>query len=83
VARRAHNQANFTQRHTSWAKLAKPEHVGALMIQEQVFIHIGISVALVSHIERGDISTPDIQNRYLSALAATLKLRCDLQLKIA
>jgi transcriptional regulator with XRE-family HTH domain len=53
------------------------------MIQEQVFIHIGISVALVSQIERGDISTPDIQNRYLSALAATLKLRCDLQLKIA
>ena len=47
---------------------------------------MGISVALVSQIERGDISTQDVLNRYVSALDGTLKLIADSgheQLKIA
>jgi hypothetical protein len=47
---------------------------------------MGISVALVSQIERGDISTQDVLNRYVSSLGGTLNLIADFgdeQLKIA
>jgi DNA-binding XRE family transcriptional regulator len=56
------------------------------MTQEQVATRMGISVARVSQIERGDVSTQDVLNRYVTALGGTLKLIADFgdeQLKIA
>jgi hypothetical protein len=46
----------------------------------------GRSEARVSQIERGDVSTQDVLNRYVATLGGTLKLIADLgdeQLKIA
>jgi transcriptional regulator with XRE-family HTH domain len=54
--------------------------------QEQVAVRMGVSVARVSQIERGDVSTQDVLNRFVTALGATLKLVADFgdeQLKIA
>ena len=56
------------------------------LTQEQVATRMGISVARVSQIERGDVSTQDVLNRYVAALGGTLKLIADFgdeQLKIA
>jgi len=56
------------------------------MTQEQVALRMGVSVARISQIERGDVSTQDVLNRYVSALGGTLKLIADFgdeQLKIA
>ena len=56
------------------------------MTQEQVAVRMGVSVARVSQIERGDVSTQDVLNRYVAALGGTLKLIADFgdeQLKIA
>ena len=56
------------------------------MTQEQVATRMGVSVARVSQIESGDVSTQDVLNRYVSALGGTLKLIADFgdeQLKIA
>ncbi len=56
------------------------------MPQEQVALRMGISVARVSQIERGDVSTQDVLNRYVSSLGGTLNLIADFgdeQLKIA
>jgi DNA-binding XRE family transcriptional regulator len=56
------------------------------LTQEQVATRMGISVARVSQIEAGDVSTQDVLNRYVSALGGTLKLIADFgdeQLKIA
>jgi len=56
------------------------------LTQEQVAARMGVSVARVSQIERGDVSTQDVLNRYISALGGTLKLIADFgdeQLKIA
>jgi transcriptional regulator with XRE-family HTH domain len=56
------------------------------MTQELVAERIGVSVARVSQIESGDVSTQDVLNRFVSALGATLKLIADCgdeQLKIA
>ena len=56
------------------------------MTQEQVATRMGISVAQVSQIERGDVSTQDVLNRYVSALGGILKLIADFgdeQLKLA
>ena len=47
------------------------------MPQEQVTVRMGSSVAWVSQIERGDVSTQDVLNRYVSALSGTLKLIAD------
>jgi DNA-binding transcriptional regulator YiaG len=47
------------------------------MTQEQVAARMGVSVAQVSQIERGDVSTQDVLNRYVSALGGTLKLIAD------
>ena len=47
---------------------------------------IGVSVARVSQIERGDVSTQDVLNRFVAVLGGTLKLIADFgdeQLKIA
>jgi transcriptional regulator with XRE-family HTH domain len=56
------------------------------MTQEQVAARMGVSVARVSQIEAGDVSTQDVLNRYVAALGGTLKLIADFgdeQLKIA
>jgi DNA-binding XRE family transcriptional regulator len=56
------------------------------MTQEQVAARMGVSVARVSQIETGDVSTQDVLNRFVAALGGTLKLIADFgdeQLKIA
>jgi DNA-binding XRE family transcriptional regulator len=56
------------------------------MTQEQVATRMGVSVARISQIEAGDVSTQDVLSRYISALGGTLKLIADFgdeQLKVA
>ena len=56
------------------------------MTQEQVAQRMGVSVARISQIESGDVSTQDVLHRYVTALGGTLKLIADFgdeQLKIA
>jgi DNA-binding XRE family transcriptional regulator len=56
------------------------------LTQEQVAAHMGISVARVSQIEKGDVSTRDVLDRYVAALGGTLKLVADFgyeQLKVS
>jgi len=56
------------------------------LTQEQVAARMGISVARVSQIEGGDVSTQEVLNRYVAALGGTLKLVADFgdeQLKVA
>jgi DNA-binding XRE family transcriptional regulator len=56
------------------------------LTQEQVATRMGISIARAPQIERGDVSTQDVLNRYITALGGTLKLIADFgheQLKIA
>jgi DNA-binding XRE family transcriptional regulator len=56
------------------------------LTQEQVATRMGVSVARVSQIENGDVSTQDVLNRFITALGGTLKLIADFgdeQLKIA
>jgi transcriptional regulator with XRE-family HTH domain len=45
------------------------------MTQEQVADRRGVSVAGVSRIDSGDVSTQDVLNRFVTALGGTLK-RC-------
>ncbi|WP_229398767.1 helix-turn-helix domain-containing protein [Micromonospora okii] len=56
------------------------------MTQEQVAVRMGVSVARVSQIEAGDVSTQEVLARYVDALGGTLKLIADFgdeQLKVA
>ena len=56
------------------------------MTQDQVATRMGVSVARVSQIESGDVSTQDVLSRYITALGGTLKLIADFgdeQLKVA
>ena len=56
------------------------------MTQEQVAVRMGVSIARVSQIESGDVSTQEVLNRFITALGGTLKLIADFgdeQLKIA
>ena len=56
------------------------------MTQEQVASRMGVSVARVSQIEAGAVSTQDVLGRYIAALGGTLKLIADFgdeQLKVA
>ncbi|MEV4757534.1 helix-turn-helix transcriptional regulator [Micromonospora sp. NPDC049559] len=56
------------------------------LTQEQVALRMGVSVARVSQIEGGDVSTQEVLNRYVEALGGTLKLIADFgdeQLKVA
>ena len=56
------------------------------LTQEQVATRMGVSVARVSQIESGDVSTQDVLNRFITALGGTLKLIADFgdeQLKLA
>src|SRR5262249_5088695 len=47
------------------------------MTQEQVAERMGVSVARVSQIESGDVSTQDVLSRFVAALGGTLKLIAD------
>jgi transcriptional regulator with XRE-family HTH domain len=54
--------------------------------QEQVAARMGVSVARVSQIEAGDVSTQEVLARYVDALGGTLRLIADFgdeQLKVA
>jgi DNA-binding XRE family transcriptional regulator len=56
------------------------------MTQDQVATRMGVSVARVSQIESGDVSTQDVLSRYVAALGGVLKLIADFgdeQLKVA
>lgn len=56
------------------------------MTQDQVAVRMGVSVARVSQIESGDVSTQEVLSRYIAALGGTLKLIADFgdeQLKVA
>lgn len=56
------------------------------MTQDQVASRMGVSVARVSQIEAGAVSTQDVLSRYIEALGGTLKLIADFgdeQLKVA
>jgi DNA-binding XRE family transcriptional regulator len=56
------------------------------MTQDQVASRMGVSVARISQIEAGAVSTQDVLSRYISALGGTLKLIADFgdeQLKVA
>lgn len=56
------------------------------LTQDLVAVRMGVSVARVSQIERGDVSTQHVLSRYVAALGGTLKLIADFgdeQLKIA
>ena len=56
------------------------------LTQAQVAARMDVSVARVSQIENGDVSTQDVLQRYITALGGTLKLIVDFgdeQLKIA
>lgn len=56
------------------------------MTQEQVAARMGISIARVSQIESGDVSTQDVLGRYIAALGGTLTLIADFgdeQMKVA
>jgi DNA-binding XRE family transcriptional regulator len=56
------------------------------MTQEQVAARMGVSVARISQIEAGQVSTQDVLARYVAALGGTLKLIADFgdeQLRVA
>jgi DNA-binding XRE family transcriptional regulator len=56
------------------------------MTQEQVASRMGVSVARVSQIEAGSVSTQEVLARYIEALGGTLKMIADFgdeQLKVA
>jgi DNA-binding XRE family transcriptional regulator len=56
------------------------------MTQEQVASRMSVSVARVSQIEAGTVSTQEVLARYIAALGGTLKLIADFgdeQLKVA
>src|SRR5688572_4031092 len=56
------------------------------LTQEQVAERMGVSVGRVSQVERGDVSTQEVLNRYINALGGTLRLIADFgdeQLKVA
>ncbi len=56
------------------------------MTQEQVATRMGVSVARISQIESGDVSTQEVLSRFIAALGGTLKLIADFgdeQFKVA
>jgi DNA-binding XRE family transcriptional regulator len=67
-----------------WRLAELRKHRG--MTQEQVASRMGVSVARVSRIEAGVVSTHDVLSRYISALGGTLKIIADFgdeQLKVS
>ncbi|MEV4219925.1 helix-turn-helix transcriptional regulator [Nonomuraea sp. NPDC049725] len=56
------------------------------LTQAQVADRMSVSVARVSQIEKGDVSTREVRDRYIAALGGTLKLVADFgdeQLKVS
>jgi DNA-binding XRE family transcriptional regulator len=56
------------------------------LTQAQVADRMGVSVARISQIEKGDVSTREVLDRYVAALGGTLKLIADFgdeQLKVS
>ncbi|MFC4061368.1 helix-turn-helix domain-containing protein [Planomonospora corallina] len=56
------------------------------LTQAQVAERMGVSIARVSQIEKGDVSTREVLDRYVAALGGTLKLVADFgdeQLKVS
>jgi DNA-binding XRE family transcriptional regulator len=56
------------------------------LTQRQVSERMDVSVARVSQIERGEVSTREVMDRYVAALGGTLKLIADFgdeQLKVS
>ena len=47
------------------------------LTQEQVATRMGVTVARVSQIESGDVSTQEVLSRYVAALGGKLKLVAD------
>jgi DNA-binding XRE family transcriptional regulator len=47
------------------------------LTQRQVSDRMGVSIARVSQIERGEVSTREVIDRYVTALGGTLKLVAD------
>jgi transcriptional regulator with XRE-family HTH domain len=67
-----------------WRLAEMRKHRG--LTQEQVARRMGVSIARVSQIENGDVSTQDVLDRYITALGGTLRLIADFgdeQLKVA
>ena len=67
----------------AWRLVEMRKHRG--LNQAQVAERMGVSVARVSQIESGDVSTRDVLDRYVSALGGTLKIIADFgdeQLKV-
>ncbi|MDQ1295915.1 MAG: hypothetical protein QG608_3802 [Actinomycetota bacterium] len=67
-----------------WRLAQMRKHRG--LTQDQVAIRMGVSVARVSQIENGKVSTQDVLARYVAALGGSLKLIADFgdeQLRIA
>ncbi len=56
------------------------------LTQNEVAENMGVSVGRVSQIEKGDVSTREVLDRYVAALGGTLKLIADFgdeQLKVS
>jgi DNA-binding XRE family transcriptional regulator len=67
-----------------WRLAEMRKHRG--LTQEQVARRMGVTIARVSQIENGDVSTQDVLDRYITALGGTLRLIADFgdeQLKVA
>ena len=67
----------------AWRLMEMRKHRG--LNQAQVAERMGISVARISQIEAGDVSTRDVLDRYVSALGGTLMIIADFgdeQLKV-
>ncbi|HCT76253.1 MAG TPA: transcriptional regulator [Micromonosporaceae bacterium] len=67
-----------------WRLAEMRKHRG--LTQSQVAARMNISVSRVSQIERGEVSTQEVLNRYIASLGGTLKLIADFgdeQLKVA
>ncbi|MFD6156790.1 helix-turn-helix domain-containing protein [Nocardia sp. NPDC060256] len=58
-----------------WRLAELRKHRG--LSQKQVAEHMGVSVARVSQIEQGEVSTREVLDRYVSALGGVLKLVAD------
>ncbi|MEU3018035.1 MULTISPECIES: helix-turn-helix transcriptional regulator [unclassified Nocardiopsis] len=75
--------ARLRDRAQAWRLVEMRKHRG--MSQSQVAERMGVSVARVSQIESGDVSTRDVLDRYVSALGGTLMIIADFgdeQLKV-
>jgi DNA-binding XRE family transcriptional regulator len=76
--------AAMLDRARGWRLAEMRKHRG--LTQEQVARRTGVTIARVSQIENGDVSTQDVLDRNITALGGTLRLIADFgdeQLKVA